>query len=215
MVYNKKYTKAQSAAYARKKKANTTLAKRSRITYNKQPKNQIYYFKRFTGNFGSMTIDNINTTLVAFNFSLNDLPSYTDFTNLYDCYKINAIRMTFLPQQTESVSLGSINNPNASARFFSVLDYNDSSALASVDAAREYQSCQFTPILQKHERYFKPKIMDSASVYNPVSPWISTTSPSTNYFGLKVAVEPMDSSTTTTMEYTVECVYYMSFKNVK
>lgn len=171
-------------------------------------------FKRFTGALGTVTIQSISDTFQAFNFSLDDLPSYTEFTALYDMYKINAVKVSFLPQMTENISLTSVNNPHAYTRFFSAIDYNDSTAPSSIDELRQYQTCKYTPILRPHKRYiYKPKILDSSNTSR--SPWIATSSPSTNYFGLKIAVENMNSTTTTSMDYVIEAKYYVSFKNVK
>lgn len=186
---------------------------RTRTRYSKRGQ-KLYLFKRFTGSFATLTIQSITDTFAGYNFSLEDVPNYTEFTALYDMYKINAVKITFLPQMTQNVSLGSVNNPQASTRFFSVIDYNDSSAPTSIDELRQYQSCKMTPILRKHTRFImKPKILDSSN--SSRSPWISTSSPSTNYFGLKVAVENMSSSTTTFMDYTIEAKFYLSFKQVK
>lgn len=185
---------------------------RAPTRYNKRGQ-KIYLFKRFA-DYGELTISNVTTTLIGYNFSLDDLPNSSEFTSLYDMYKINCVKLTFLPQQTQSISSGSINNPNASARFFSAIDYNDSNAPASIDELRNYQSCKVTPILRPHKRViFKPKILVGGVMTS--SPWLTTATPSANYFGLKVAVEPMDSTSTTTMMYTVEAKMYMSFKNVK
>ena len=170
-------------------------------------------FKRFC-DYGELSISNTLPTFAAYNFSLSDLPNSTEFTSLYDMYKINCVVLRFIPQQTQSVSIGSINNPNASARFFSAIDYNDGAAPTSLDDLRQYQSCRMTPILRTHKRVvFKPKILDSNGF--SISPWMSTANPSTNYYGLKVAVEPMESTTTTTMTYTIEAKIYATFKQVK
>lgn len=191
-------------AYRRRFRARTRYSKRGQ---------KLYLFKRFC-DYGELSISNALPTFAAYNFSLSDLPNSTEFTSLYDMYKINCVKISFIPQQTQSISIGSINNPNASARFFSAIDYNDGSAPTSLDDLRQYQSCKMTPILRTHKRViFKPKILDSNGF--SISPWMSTASPSANYFGLKVAVEPMDSTTTTTMIYTVEAKLYMSFKQVK
>ena len=112
---------------------------------------KVYMYTRYTGIFNAITIENINPTLYGFNFSLNDLPNYTEFTALYDQYKINAVRFTMLPQQTQSISIGSVNNPIANARVFSAIDYNDGSAPASVDELREYKTCKSTSILRPHK----------------------------------------------------------------
>lgn len=175
---------------------------------------KVYMYTRYTGIFNAITIENINPTLYGFNFSLNDLPNYTEFTALYDQYKINAVRFTMLPQQTQSISIGSVNNPIANARVFSAIDYNDGSAPASVDELREYKTCKSTSILRPHKRYiYKPKYVDTTGTTR--SGWVATSSPGLNYFGLKVACEPMLSSGTTNMSMRIECKYYLSFKNVK
>lgn len=175
-----------------------------------------YYYKRFTNRLGPLTIDNINPTFAAYNFSLDDLPNYQEFTNLYDAYRLNAVKITFLPQMTQSVSLSAFNNPNASVRFFSAIDYNDSNVPGTIDDLREYQTCKFTPVLRRHSRYiYKPKIQDRGQTYTPGRPWINTSSPDQDHFGLKIGVEPMQSTNITSMGYTIECTYYVSFKSVK
>lgn len=210
MVYRKKrYVRRKT--YGRKRAYRKKFNRRTRYSKSGQ---KLYMFQRYTGGLGTLAINNITPTLQAFNFSLNDLPNYTEFTALYDMYKINAIKITFIPQQDTNVSLSSVNNPFGNARFFSAIDYNDSTSPASVDELREYHTCKFTRLLKTHKRYIhKPKILDSSSY--TLSPWIATSAPSTNYFGLKVAVEPMSSTVATTMNYSIEAKYYMTFKNVK
>lgn len=183
-----------------------------RIRYNKRGQ-KVYVFKRFCA-LPAISVSNTLGYGGGFDFSLIDLPNYTEFTSLYDQYKLNAVKITFLPQMTENVSLGSVNNPQACSRFMSAIDYNDSSAPASQDDIRQYQTCKMTPVLKQHRRYiYKPKILDSSSTSR--SPWMSTASPSTNYYGIKFYVEPFYSTTTTTMIYNVEAIYYLSFKQVK
>lgn len=129
-------------------------------------------------------------------------------------YKINCVKMTFLPQVTNNISLSSTNNPNASTRFFSVIDYNDATIPTSIDELRNYASCKMTPILRPHKRIiYKPKILVDGVM--SATPWLATSTSSTNYFGLKIGIETMDSSVTTSMEYSVEAVFYMTFKNVR
>lgn len=208
MVYRKRRT------YKRRTPKRTYRKRFSKRTRYSKKGQKLYLFKRNV-DFGLLIIDNINPTFIAYNFSLSDIPSVIDFTRLYDVYKLNAVKITFRPQMTQNISLGTINNANANARFFSALDYNDGTPVTTIDELREYQSVKCTPILRQHKRYLRPKIVDSAGIYNPGSKWIATTSPATDYFGIKVAVEPMDSSGVTSMQYSIECVYYMSFKNVK
>lgn len=197
--------------YRRKTYRRKTYRKRwnTRSRYNKKGQ-RVMLFTRFTSALGAIICDGINPALYAFNFSLSDLPNYTEFTNLYDNYKINAVKVNFYPKITESVSTGSVNNPDATVRFLSVIDYNDSTPPLSVQELRDYKTCKASSILRPKSRYiYKPKIVDSSSTVR--SAWIATSSPSTNWFGLKVAIDP----TTTAMTFGIEAKYYCSFKNVK
>lgn len=210
-------------------KKNYNMTKRNRPSYiprNKFKDNQIYsnryskreekrfLYTRYSSTFGSLAVSPLSQTLGGYQFSLNDVPNYTEFTNLYDMYKINGVKLTFIPQQDANTSLSPVNNAIANARFFSAIDYNDANPPASVDELREYKTAKWTSILRPHVRYIhKPKIFDTSGY--SISPWMATTSPSVNYFGLKVAIEPTEATITTTFTYKIEAKFYMEFKNVK
>lgn len=211
MARNRYYRKKRTSKRSTKRTYRRRW-KQSGTRYSKTGQRK-YLFKRYTGALGTIIINNINPTFAGLNFSLNDLPNYTEFTALYDMYKINCVKLSFIPQMDINNSLTSVNNPMASARFFSAIDYNDATAPTAIDDLRQYQTCKMTPILRTHKRViFKPKILDTSSY--SISPWISTASPSTNYYGLKIGVEPMSSTSSTTMTYTIEAIFYMTFKNV-
>ncbi|AWW06056.1 MAG: capsid protein [Cressdnaviricota sp.] len=206
MVYQRKTRRTM-----RKRKTRTVRRRYVKKRYNKRGQ-KLYNFTRHI-DLGLLNADSVNPTLVAINFNLNNLPSSTEFTSLYDSYKINAVKIQFIPQMTENVSLSTVNNP-ANARFFSVIDYNDSTAPTSINELREYQNCKMTTLLRTHTRYiYKPKILDTSSY--TISPWIATSSPSSIYRGIKVALEPMLSTITTSLAFRIEAKYYLSFKMVK
>lgn len=194
----------------------SNLAKKYQAPIYRAPKykskNQVYLFKRH-GTLADLVVGNVTPTYTGYGFRLTDVPNNSEFTALFDMYKINCIKIRFLPQMTENISLTSVNNPYANIRFLSAIDKNDSTVTSS-DQIREYQSCKVTPILKEHERIiYKPQIFDSSGY--SVSPWLATSSPSTVYYGLKTSVDPIVSSSITVMHYSVEVVYYLAFKNVK
>lgn len=185
------------------------------IPRQKFKSSQVYYFKRFC-KYSDINVPNISPALGALIFRLDLLPNYTEFTNLYDQYKILGVAVTFLPKQTQSVSIGNVNNADASARIFTAIDYNDVNPPATVDELREYQNAKYTSALRRHTRYIRaPKVQDQGSTYIPGNPWIDTTSPGKYYFGLKYGIEPINSSTTTSMNVGLELTYYLAFKQVK
>lgn len=209
MVYRTRRTYRRKK-YGRKK----MYRRRYRRTYRYNKRGQkLYLFKRFC-NYGELYLSSVNPIYGAFNFSLSDLPNASEFTSLYDMYKINCVKITFYPQQTVSNSINTAYNANASSRFFTVIDYNDSNSPTSLDELRQYQSCKITPVLRQHKRViYKPKILDTNGF--SISPWMSTATPNANYLGLKYAAEPTDATLGASMIYTVEAKLYMSFRNVK
>ncbi|AUM61688.1 capsid [uncultured virus] len=169
---------------------------------------QTYFYTRYA-DYGDVYCDGLNPTNGGYSFSLEDLPNYTEFTALYDMYKINAVKITFIPKVTVSTSTTSINNPDNYARFFSVIDYNSATA-STTDQLRQYQTARFTRLLRTHKRYiYKPKLLTSIST--STTQWLSTSTANANYFGLIYSIEP----TTATMTFGVEAKFYLSFRNVK
>lgn len=201
--YKKRYPKRSRKSYRRRFKRRSMLNRRGE---------RKFMYTRYCDR-GVLTLTSGTSTVAGYNFSLNDLPNYSEFTTLYDSYKINAVKISFIPQQDANVSLSLANNAIANARFFSAIDYTDSS-LTAINDLREYKTAKWTSLLRTHTRYiYKPKILDSSGF--SVSPWMATTALAGDYFGLKIAVEDIQSTGITSFTYKIECKYYLSFKNVK
>lgn len=208
MVYRKRRTIRRRPR--RRAALKRRFRRRSRTDRNGQ---KVYYFKRFSNAYTGFIVDNVGERFLTVNFSLNDVPNYTEFTAMFQLYKINAVKLHILPPQTMSNSLLTINNAQPSARLFSCID-TTGNAYATINDMRQNQTLRFTSVLRPHKRYvYKPKILDGSS-YN-VSPWMSTSSPSTNYYCLDLGCEPIGSTTTTSMTFSIEATLYLSFKGTK
>lgn len=114
------------------------------------------------------------------NFSLNDLPNYTEFTALFDLYKIERIEIEWTPEYTEltDASLAS----NAVNVYFNTAIDPAGNAPASVDDVLQYRSLHSTPITKMHKRDFVPAFLMDGIV--PASCYISCASPSSNLYGI-------------------------------
>lgn len=200
------YSKPQASKY-KKSSSDKTLA------MYKQPKNPVRFVKRHVDYF-AVVVNGITGVLAGMNFTLSSVPGYTELTALYDQYKISAVQVCFYPKQTSVTSLVTLDNVKGNARFLSAIDYNDDTAPGSFDQIREYENCQVTPCIEKHEVYIKEPLFLNNSGQN-VNGWVSTSNPTTRYYGLKYGCEPTLASGANTMTYQIECVFYMSFKNVK
>lgn len=146
----------------------------------------------------------------SLNFTLSQVPDYTDFTTLYDQYKIKAVKCTLIPRHTE-VGLGTITQGN----MWSVLDYDDSAIPTSLDALLQYQNTKRTRMNQTHSRYLKPMVgtaLAGGSTAPKRNQWIDATNSGVEHRGIKFW---FDQRGTAPVTYDVQIKYYLAFKNVR
>lgn len=86
--------------------------------------------------------------------ALSDLPGYTDFTNLYDEYRILAIKTRWTPNFT-AYSSGSTNQATYPPTLCTVLDRNDSAPISSRPVMMEYQTFRERPSSRINKIYCK------------------------------------------------------------
>lgn len=149
--------------------------------------------------------DGINPSLAAFNFSLNDLPGYTEMTSLFQTYCIEQVEIWFRPEYTVLSDASTLSN-SVNVEFNSAIDLVDGTAPATVSNVLEYQTLAHTSITTTHYRKLRPAyLIDGIS---PSCTQISTASPTTNWFGLKVGVNPCGVAMTfrSTVKYKVALI---------
>jgi len=127
----------------------------------------------------STTVDQSIAYAVALS-SFNDAGSYAA---VFDQYRIVQLTIEFIPRGT---------NVNASP-LYSVIDYDDNTSLASLNALNSYDSVMVTQAGQIHTRTLNPRIAVSAysTTFNSfanltANTWIDAASPNVTYYGLKV-----------------------------
>lgn len=197
--------------------------RRPRRSYRKSRGSRRSYRKRSTGNkifsfkrkfeAAPISVGTGVAVSAVYSISLGNVPTSTDFTNLFDMYRIKALKVTITPNV-------SVNNAAANDRWnlFSVLDYNDLSTI-TVAQAEQYENCKRTINTRTHVRFFKPKVaITEADVsgtsfiasYSP--PWISCANTNIAHGFMKVIsdVNPNGAAAT----FRVDVVVYMQFKNV-
>jgi hypothetical protein len=158
----------------------------------------------------TITSSTVGETLFAFNFQLGYLPSYTEFTALYDQYKIDAVDITILPSSVTST-------PADQASGFVVLavDYDDATTPANVDSLLQYGAAEVFPINSAIRMRLRPRMAVAAysgaftSYANTPSTWIDVASPSVQHYGLKFG----SSATTTSVKWQVFARYHLQMKS--
>lgn len=146
----------------------------------------VHFSRTITQTFDIVT-DGINPTLGAYAFTLNQLPSPTDFTNLFQNYKLDKIKITFKPEYTELTDAALVSNAQ-NVNFNSVIDQNNPNPPISVQEVTQFQSNKATGITKQHTRSFKPTMLTSSQM--PCVCYISTQNPSERHYGFKYAIEP-------------------------
>jgi len=201
--------------YARKK-----VSRRPRKSYRKFPKRtqrkysgaKIFSFKRKFEASG-VVVTTGNALSQVYSLSLGNVPTVSDFTNLFDMYRITGAKIILTPStdSNDSLTVGNVN-------LFSVIDYNDLSTI-TVAQAEQYQNCKRTISTRTHSRYFKPKIALTQSDVSATSfvasyraPWISTSNTNVAHGFMKFIsdINPNASN----LVFKVDVIMYMQFKNV-
>jgi len=162
-----------------------------RASQNKSPNtiknpelNQVVKFVRTVEGAFDITTTGLVANYGVFNFSLNDLPNYTEFTALFDLYKLEAIEIEWIPEYTELTDAALVSNA-VNVYFNSAIDPAGNTP-ASVDDVLQYRTLHSTSITKLHKRTFVPAYLADGIL--PVSSYISCASPSTNMYGLVYGV---------------------------
>jgi hypothetical protein len=127
-------------------------------------------------------------TFTSYTFTLSALPDSTEFTALFDQYRIMQVRMEFTPLFTDTSATV------AYPPLYTVIDYDDANSITGAQA-NEYDSVMYTPTGTYFERVFNPRIAIAAysgaftSFGQPkAGTWVDCASPSVIHYGLKTVL---------------------------
>jgi len=159
MPYSRKKVTFKRGRFARRRRF---YSRRSRVGRQVGPK--IHYFKRVYKQTVTVTGDAdkfvalLSADAGGYNrFRLSDCPNYTDFTNLYDSYKICGIKRKYVWDKNGADAED--NTVQEIPRLITVNDFNDISAPANENEMLEYASCKITRLSKVTKRYFTPSIV--------------------------------------------------------
>lgn len=180
------------------------------LSRGKRSYSKIHAFKRtFDAGSTFLETDGLNDTFAAWNFSMNDMPGYTELTSLYDFYKLTGVLVRVIPyKQTDSNSVGTTNN-SFNPPIFYAEDKSDSTTPTSIGEILEYNDHKIATVFQGFRHYCRPKFSDATSAVR--GGWVSTSNPSLNWYGLKLAIPAGGSATS----FYVTWTYYVKCKDPK
>jgi len=158
----------------------------------------------------TLTNSTVTETLYAFQFLLSYVPSYTEFTALYDQYQIAAVHLRFVPTVNTSTPLDPLQG-------FIILavDYDDSTTPANIDALYQYGSAAVFGAGKEIRFTLRPRAALAAysgaftSYANFGNMWIDIASSNVQHYGLKVGM----SASTPVHTWSVFATYVLRFRS--
>jgi hypothetical protein len=207
------YRRRPARRPARRPRKYNRRYKRTRVA---RPLNRgnVHHFKR---TFQSADISNLTAgaSAGAYAPAFTNLPNNTEFSALFDEYRINKVVVKFVPNFT-----GSDLNPNASfnslPNIYTILDYDDNNTPANLDELLQYPNMKMTRGHAIHTRIFTPKVCLDVGGSNAVAPkakqWLDLSFASIPHYGMKWW---LDASGVTTGKYRVFITMYFSCRGVR
>jgi len=154
--------------------------------------------------------------------SLQDLGQVASLTSLFDQYRIDKVEVKIIPQST-SVNVFNTASPNDTVpSLYAVLDFDDSTALASLAAALEYDNVQVVPYGQglflTIQPSFTPAIYASGAFSGYAvekAGWVDCANTAVAHYGMKGIVCGLQTLQTSVVYWNVYAKYFVSFRNTR
>lgn len=200
-----------------------------RRVYRKKTQNKVHSFIRwcdkdtqYPGATGPNAITETGANQhLAYSFKLDNVVNPSDFTNLYDMYRINKVTLFIEPLWDQS---GSLSLP-VSKRIRVVHDYNDNNPLTDEDQYLEYANCKsYTPLRKSPIKItLFPKINNTvenvgggqAFTSMPSNKvWLNMADDEVPHFGLKIFI-PAQIHNNDIRLFNVRAKFHLSMKNSK
>jgi hypothetical protein len=199
---------------------NFALPSRRDVAEIRTRKNQVYTFTRTQAGPDVYVQNAINP--LGYSFNLSQLPSSSDFTALFDKYRITQIKYNFIPTV-------SVPNPDEAEGAFtdfpyiqSVIDYDDATTPATQNELRQFDTHQVNPLGTTFTRVIQPRaaLASYSGAFTsfgqaPRSMWFDCSSPGVQYYGLKFCVSAAANSGTPYTAWHTEIEYTIQFMNAR
>lgn len=178
----------------------------------------LHFFKRTTYTNAWIGTTGGADTFKTLSFKLSDLPSYQEFTALYDQYCIKGVKFTLMPRFNSS-------NPGLNPitpQTWSILDYDNSGTnITSQNEMLQYQNLKMIPGTSYHKRYIVPAV--DAEIYNGLAVaaaapqknvFLDTANASVEHFGVRIMIPAVPFGSEQVF-WDLKVKFYLAMKNVR
>lgn len=202
-----------------RKKRTTYKKKFAKRFLRKRIQNDKHYFKGHAEH-GNIVVTAGETKFFAETFKLANLTNVASFSQLYDHYRINAVKITFYPPFNvyNASGTGALNVPE----IYLVRDYDTSVDPTSIAQLDQYTHTVRRAFTRPVSMFLKPKVTmpvygESGNAFcNPARPpWIDMAKTDVVYYGILGGITCSQTSLLPAMTIRVTADYYISCKNVR
>lgn len=157
----------------------------------------------------AFTTSNVATVYYSNYFTLNGWSNYTEYTSLFDQYKIEEIECWIEPFETQS-SVQALSGTLTSA-----VDIDDANTPTTIASVQDHQGAIVTNGVCGHYHRWKPHMAIAVysgaftSFANAPASWIDCASPGVQHYGVKTAI----TATTNAIPYSLIAKALISFRS--
>lgn len=193
------YTVSKSRASKRQRRAAYTVAVTRPLRKGMADGGPISTFHRYTSPASVAIMDSTAAIHGAAAITLNGLPGYTDFTSLYDQYRITAWTMYFAFDRNQAAISNTAGLFDQGLPLITIVkDFDDATALTTED-----QYSQYDPVIRTRlgERIVSVSLTPrpATALYSGAFTsygigsrglWVDAASPGVQYYGIKFNISP-------------------------
>lgn len=158
----------------------------------------------------------------ALAFSLQDVGQVATLTALFDQYRFDKVEIRLVPASS-SVETFNVASPNNSVpSIYAVLDFDDSTALASLAAAQQYDNVQITRYGEGLSITVLPSNTPALYASGGFSgyevqraDWVDCANTAVGHYGVKGIITELTALSTSTAVWYIYAKYYLSFRNTR
>jgi len=147
--------------------------------------------------------------LYAWSFQLSDLPNYTELTSLFDSYRFNWVKCSFMPQIQNTLLTTNYGDPSV----HTAIDYDSATSgsvatLQEKDTYRKFNGLRPFQVFIKAPRCASAVYSGAFTSYGEGPRWIDCSSPSVQHYGMILTLPQTTGSTCSwyvTFTYSITC----------
>lgn len=200
-----------SASSAKRRRSSGSTKKIVIRRFPQSINNVVHRFKR---NVAMSTTTGAGAAILAGNWlALGSLNNSTEFTTLFEQYKLTHMKVRFMLTQDPA---GPSPSTGFVPRIWYVSDKNNATAPASINELREQSGVRcrmlnpYRPVVLNFKPYVQSEVNGGNAVSPKRSPWLSTSGSSIAHNGWKFAIDTLPTGYKLEQEVTV----YLSCRNI-